>query len=55
MSFFIFAAQKSSAYAKIRIDDEKKAFDGPFFSFGEARSAVFQLVSGMTQMGLGTT
>lgn len=56
MSFFLFLRpKKSSAYAKIRIDDEKKAFDGPFFSFGEARSAVFQLISGLTQMELGTT
>lgn len=32
MSFFLFLRpKKSSAYAKIRIDDEKKAFDGPFF------------------------
>lgn len=55
MSFFYFCDPKKFGLCKIRIDDEKKAFDGPFFSFGEARSAVFQLISGLTQMELGTT
>lgn len=43
MSFFIFATQKSSAYAKIRIDDEKKAFDGPFFRLAKPALLCFSL------------